>query len=141
MTKTNTGTEDTKKKIKQRIFYPEHIYIADKNNIVFANGKTKEELEGYKYDDTDTVLIAVHPSQFFKHVSKVTAITIDFTNSVLTIEGNKATLAKIEFEEGETQLEADDLKEWADLIGDAYRICNNTVVIGTPPIEGVCLDD
>ena len=140
MKNTTTGTE-TFKKPKKRIFYPEHIYVADKNNIVFANAKTREELEGRDYDDTDTVLIAIHPKQFFKNVAKIKSIVIDFTSSLLTVEGGSVTLAKTEYAEGETILDAEDMKDWQELLCDAYRNCDNTSVIGTPPIEGECLDD
>lgn len=141
--KTMKNSEDGTtaiKKPKKRIFYPNHIYVADKNNIVFASGKSKEELDGYKYDDDDTVLIAVHPSQFFKHVSKVESIVIDFTSSTITVKGNKVTLAKVEYEEGESILDAEEAKDWQDIITDARKACKDTVIIGTPPIEGECLD-
>lgn len=137
----DAGTEDTKKKVKKRIFYPNHIYVADKNNIVFANGTSKEELEGYKYDDDDTVLIAIHPKQFFKHVSKVESIVIDFTKSMLSIKGSKVTLAKVEYEEGDIKLEPEDMKDWSSILEDAYKACKNVTVLGVPPIEGECLDE
>lgn len=139
-TKT-TGTGNTEATKKKRIFYPGNIYVVDKNNIVFASAKCKEDLEGRRYEDDDTVLISIPVSQFFKHVSKVESITIDFKSSVLTVKGSNVKLSKTEYDEGDTILDTEELKEWQSILADAYKVCNNVIVLGTPPIEGTPLDD
>lgn len=141
ITMTTTDASDTKKKVKKRIFYPNRFYLVDKDNYVLHQASNPEAFKGLEYDDTDTILIAVHPSKFIEKTKVVNKIVLDFTNKLLTIDGDSCTLNKVDYE-GNSSYELDEaeLKDWSDLLKDCKKVANEFEMIGTPPIEGEIID-
>lgn len=142
MTTKNT-TEDTgsKKPAKKRIFYPNMYYLVDKDNYVIHHTANPEALKDLEYEDTDTILIAVHPSKLIKKKQVVNKIVLDFDKKLLTIDGDSCTLNKVDYE-GNASYELDEaeLKDWSKLISDCKKVANKFEMIGVPPIEGELLD-
>lgn len=137
ITMTTTDTMDTKKKSKKRIFYPNRFYLVDKDNYVLHQAVRPESFKGLDYEDTDTILIAVHPSKFIEKTKVVKKIVLDFEKNLLTIEGDTCTLNKVEYEGDSTyELDAEELKGWSDLLKDCKKVAKEFEMIGTPPIEG-----
>jgi len=136
-----TDTSDTKKTTKKRIFYPNKFYLVDKDNYVLHQASNPESLKGLNYEDTDTILIAVHPSKFIEKTKVVKKIVLDFEKNLLTIDGDTCTLNKVEYEGSSSyELDQDELKDWQDLLKDCKKVANEFEMIGTPPIEGEILD-
>jgi len=136
-----TDTSDTKKTTKKRIFYPNKFYLVDKDNYVLHQASNPESLKGLNYEDTDTILIAVHPSKFIEKTKVVKKIVLDFEKNLLTIDGDTCTLNKVEYEGNSSyELDQDELKDWQDLLKDCKKVANEFEMIGTPPIEGEIID-
>lgn len=136
-----TDTSDTKKTTKKRIFYPNKFYLVDKDNYVLHQASNPESLKGLNYEDTDTILIAVHPSKFIEKTKVVKKIVLDFEKNLLTIDGDTCTLNKVEYEGSSSyELDQDELKDWQDLLKDCKKVANEFEMIGTPPIEGEIID-
>ena len=141
ITMTTMDTSDTKKKSKKRIFYPNRFYLVDKDNYVLHQAVRPESFKGLDYEDTDTILIAVHPSKFIEKTKVVKKIVLDFEKNLLTIDGDTCTLNKVEYEGDSTyELDAEELKGWSDLLKDCKKVANEFEMIGTPPIEGEIID-
>lgn len=138
-TSTTSGKETTTKK---RIFYPATYYVVDKDNKIFFATKNPKELEKVDFDDTDTILLGIHPDVMFKdRKKKVTKIVLDFTKKQLTLEGAGAKIAKVDYTDPATyDLDDEELKDWEDMIKDCKKITDNFIMIGTPPIAGELLD-
>lgn len=92
----------------------------------------------------DTVLIALTPD-FIKtksHKKKsVNKITLDFIKNVAIIEGDngaEAVLNKVTYPVGESLLQFED---WEKMVEDSFKLCKDTIIVGTPPVEGECLDE
>lgn len=138
------GTTDTtiNSKKKKRLFYPNKYYVFDEANTCIAVVTNPKELKDVAFEDTDTILIGVHPNKMFPERNKiVTKIVLDFEKEEITIEGDNCTIAKVEYEGGHTYtLEAEDLKDWEEMIKDSKKIAKEFEMIGTPPIEGDKLD-
>ena len=137
---TTDTTVDTK--TKKRAFYPNKYYLFDENNECLAIVSNPKELAEIDFEDTDTILIAVHPDKMFPNRKKnVNKIVLDFDKKEITIDGGNCTIAKVEYEGNATfTLEDDDLKDWEDMIKDSKKIAKEFIMIGTPPIEGEKLD-
>ena len=141
ITMSTMDTSDTKKKTKKRIFYPNKFYLVDKDNFVLHQASNPESLKGLKYEDTDTILIAVHPSKFIEKAKVVKKIVLDFEKNLLTIEGDMCTLNKVEYEGNNTyELDEAELKDWSDLMKDCKKVADEFEMIGTPPIKGEIID-
>ena len=137
ITMTTTDNSDIKKKTKKRIFYPNKFYLVDEDNYVLHQASNPESFKGLDYEDTDTILIAVHPSKFMEKTKVVKKIVLDFEKNLLTIEGDTCTLNKVEYEGDSTyELDAEELKGWSDLLKDCKKVAKEFEMIGTPPIEG-----
>lgn len=96
----------------------------------------------------DICLIAVD-AKTIKSIQKtevkknITEISIDFVKKSVTIvgdDGADVSLAKTVYLTGTTPLDDEELKEWDKIIEDANKHCKNTIIIGTPPIQGELLD-
>ena len=136
----STTNMDGKKKVKKRIFYPNKFYLVDKDNFVLHQASNPESLKTLSYEDTDTILIAVHPSKFIEKTSVVKKIVLDFENKLLTIDGDTCTLNKCEYEGNNTySLDTEELKEWPDLLRDCKKVAKEFEMVGVPPIEGELL--
>ena len=141
ITMTTTGATDTKKKAKKRIFYPNKFYLVDEDNYVLHQASNPESFKSLDYDDTDTILIAVHPSKFIEKTKVVKKIVLDFEKNLLTIDGDTCTLNKVEYEGNNTyELDEEELKGWSDLLKDCKKVAKEFEMIGTPPIEGEIID-
>ena len=138
---STTADSDYKKTTKKRIFYPNKFYLVDKDNYVLHKTSNPESFKGLNYEDTDTILIAVHPSRFIEKTKVVKKIVLDFEKNLLTIDGDTCTLNKVEYEGNATyELDAEELKDWSSLLKDCKKIANEFEMIGTPPIEGEIID-
>ena len=95
----------------------------------------------------DTILIALTPD-FLKtktHKKKsVNKITLDFTKSIIIIEGDagaEAVLNKVPYPVGTNVMPVEEFEDWEALVEDSFNICKSTTIIGNPPVEGECLDE
>lgn len=141
ITMNTTADSGSKKTSKKRIFYPNKFYLVDKDNYVLHQASNPEAFKGLDYEDTDTILIAVHPSKFIEKTKVVKKIVLDFDKNLLTIDGDTCTLNKVEYEGDSTyELDAEELKGWSDLLKDCKKVANEFEMIGTPPIEGEIID-
>lgn len=140
-TTTQACATDTTTK-KKRVFYPNKYYLFDAGNNLLAVVSNPKELEDTDFEDTDTILIGVHPNKMFPNKTKaVNKIVLDFDKEEITIDGGNCTIAKVEYEGGHTySLETEDLKDWEDMVKDSKKIAKEFEMIGTPPIEGDKLD-
>lgn len=123
-------------KMSNKLFDYGKIYLSDdKGNI---SGPFVSTIEASLYaEDTDTVLIAVAPSNARKHKKeKVTSLIVDFNKNVVVVEGAKVTLNKVEYAVGTTEIDKEELKEWSSIVEDAYKEFQNTIVVGNPPVVG-----
>lgn len=148
MKKTTTvGKTDTQKSMvdkKKRCFFPGKYYLFDENNQCLAITSNPKELQEVEFEDTDTILIAVHPDKMFpnsKRKATVDKIVLDFDKEEITIEGSSCTIAKVSYEGNQTySLDEEDLADWEEMIKDSKKIAKEFIMIGTPPIKGELLD-
>ena len=72
---------------------------------------------------------------------KVTEITLDFNRNVVKIAGNEVELNKVTYAVGESEIDKEELNSWYSIVTDAYKACERTTIVGTPPVKGVCLNE
>lgn len=90
------------------------------------------------FDAGDVVLAALSPDALKIKQEKKTPVdvVIDFDKKLLTVQGRDVTINKVDYLQGDNELEAEDLTEWEAMIDSAYSSCRTVTVIGTPPIDG-----
>lgn len=90
------------------------------------------------WDDSEVVLAALSPTAFKeKQENKAPVdVVIDFDKKLLTVQGRDVTINKVDYPQGDNELEAEDLTEWEAMIDSAYAVCRTVTVIGMPPIDG-----
>lgn len=121
-------------------------YIADYAGNISQPYDSKEEALVDSVS-SDMILIALTPAFLETKVKKkqtVSKITIDFDKNVIIITGDngaKATLNKVKYFVGEYTIPDNFNLFWEEFIEDAFKACKDTEIIGTPPVEGECLDE
>lgn len=90
------------------------------------------------FDAGDVVLAALSPDAFKEKQEKKTPVdvVINFDKKLLTVQGRDVTINKVNYLQGDNELEVEDLAEWEDIIDSAYSSCRTVTVIGMPPIDG-----
>lgn len=90
------------------------------------------------WDDNEIVLAALSPTAFKEKQEKKTPVdvVINFDKKLLTVQGRDVTINKVNYLQGDNELEVEDLAEWEDIIDSAYSSCRTVTVIGMPPIDG-----
>lgn len=120
------------------------FYVSDFEGNISGPFKTYAEAYDNCFFD-DIVLLAV-PEKAVKETKeeKVVAkpeITLDFEKKLCIVAGTDVTLDGTQYTVGTHELEEDDLKTSIVMIEDSYKLCPNTVIIGTPPMRGEYLND
>ena len=120
------------------------FYVSDYEGAISGPFKTYAEAYDNCFFD-DIVLLAV-PEKTVKETKeeKVVAkpeITLDFEKKLCIVAGTDVTLDGTQYAVGTHELEEDDLKTGIIMIEDSYKLCPNTVIIGTPPMRGEYLND
>lgn len=139
--KKATGQNTTKNTVTKRIFYPNKYYLFDKDNKCLKIVSNPKELEDIPFEDTDTILIGVHPDKMFPDKKKlVNKIVLDFDKKELTIEGGNCVIAKVEYEGGGAYtLDDADLEDWENMMKDCRKLTKDFTIVGNPPIKGELL--
>jgi hypothetical protein len=120
------------------------FYVSDFEGNISGPFKTYAEAYDNCYFD-DIVLLAV-PEKAVKETKeeKVVVkpeITLDFEKKLCIVTGTDVTLDGTQYTVGTHELEEEDLKTSIVMIEDSYKLCPNTVIIGTPPMRGEYLND
>jgi hypothetical protein len=120
------------------------FYVSDFEGTISGPFKTYAEAYDNCFFD-DIVLLAV-PEKAVKETKeeKVVVkpeITLDFEKKLCIVAGTDVTLDGTQYTVGTHELEEDDLKTSIVMIEDSYKLCPNTVIIGTPPMQGEYLND
>lgn len=120
------------------------FYVSDYEGTISGPFKTYAEAYDNCYFD-DIVLLAV-PEKAVKETKeeKVVVkpeITLDFEKKLCIVAGTDVTLDGTQYTVGTHELEEEDLKTSIVMIEDSYKLCPNTIIIGTPPMRGEYLND
>lgn len=109
-------------------FLPNKYYLADYAGYVSGPYKNYSEALTASVD-SDIMLIARPVKELRQPKPVVKEIVIDFEKKVYSLDKDSK------------QMSEDFLKNWEKNIEEALKTCSNTKIIGTPPVEGVLLNE
>lgn len=130
----------------EEIFTPGFYYLTDyAGNISGPYDSRASALEDSVAGDRLLLCLDTNFKRAKKEEKKkITEITLDFNRNVVIIagdEGAETALNKVNYAVGETEIDKEELNQWYAIATDAYKACEKTAIVGTPPVKGVCLDE
>lgn len=124
----------------KNLFSPDKYYVAQADGTIL-----------YETEDFDEAVSVAMPNEIIlasysvvdlrndydiKQPTKVNKIIVDFDKKLLTLEGGPARIDNVMYDEGDNTLEDEDIKMWEAMLEDAYKLAEDVVIVGNPPIAG-----
>lgn len=115
-------------------------YISDDEGCISGPFVSYAEAYDNCYFD-DIILLALPDKAQKEKIYTKIEITLDFEKNLCIVSGRDVTLDGISYKVGSNKLNPKHLSDCNNLIKECYMLCQDTVIVGTPPIKGEYLND